>query len=95
MKKESYKALVEGMSKLADKILFEEGEVSKRAKRIDGDIAVIVGEVGLQATKQIFQKTCDEKVTKRSRRVGSKPKQRDHLQCHFRDHGTKLAIFVA
>lgn len=66
MKKEAYKALVEEMSKqLADKILLEEGDVSKRAKTIDGDIAVIVGDIGLQATKQVLQKTCDKKVAKK------------------------------
>jgi hypothetical protein len=66
MKKESYEALVEEMSKqLADKILLEVGDVSKRAKTIDGDIAVIIGEVGLQATKQVLQKTCEEKVAKK------------------------------
>jgi hypothetical protein len=70
MKKESYKALVEEMSKqLSDKVLLEEGDVSKRAKTIDGDIAVIVGEVGLQATKQVLQKTCDEKVAKKKPKV--------------------------
>lgn len=80
IKKDSYKALVEEMSKqLADKILLEEGDVSKRAKTIDGDIAVIVGDIGLQATKQVLQKTCDEKVAKKSPRVGSKQKHRDYL----------------
>jgi hypothetical protein len=84
MKKDAYKALVEEMSKqLADKILLEEGDVSKRAKTIDGDIALIVEQVGLQATKQVLQKTCDKKVAKKSPRVGSKQKQRDYLQCDF------------
>jgi hypothetical protein len=66
MKKEAYKALVEEMSKqLAEKILSEEGDISKRARTIDGDIAVIVAEIGLGATKQVLQKTCDEKVAKK------------------------------
>jgi hypothetical protein len=66
MKKDAYRALVEEMSKqLAEKILLEEGDVSKRAKTIDGDIAVIVGDIGLEATKEVLQKTCDEKVAKK------------------------------
>jgi len=66
MKKDAYKALVEEMSKqLADKILLEEGDVSKRAKTIDGDIALLVGDIGLQATKEVLQKTCDKKVAKK------------------------------
>jgi hypothetical protein len=66
MKKEAYKALVEEMSKqLAEKILSEEGDISRRARTIDGDIAVIVGEIGLEATKQVLEKTCEEKVAKK------------------------------
>jgi hypothetical protein len=66
MKKDAYKALVEEMSKqLADKILLEDDDLSKRAKTIDGDIAVIVGDIGLQATKKVLQKTCDKKVAKK------------------------------
>jgi hypothetical protein len=75
MKKEAYEALVEEMSKqLAEKILSEEGDISKRARTIDADIAVIVGEIGLEATKQVLEKTCEEKMAKK------KPKGRKRTE---------------
>jgi hypothetical protein len=66
MKKDAYADLVVEISKqLAEKILLEEGDLSARVKTIDGDIAVVVRDIGLQTSKLVLQKTCDEKVAKK------------------------------
>jgi len=66
MKKDAYEDLVAEISnQLAEKILMEEGDVTRRVKTIDGDIAVVLREVGLRTSKLVLQKTCDEKVVKK------------------------------
>ena len=66
MKKDAYEDLVAKISKeLADKILQEEGDLTGRVKTIDGDIAMVVRDVGLRTSKLVIQKTCDEKVAKK------------------------------
>jgi hypothetical protein len=66
MKKDAYEDLVVEISKqLAEKILLEEGDLTARARTIDGDIAVVVREVGLRTSKLVLQKTCDERVAKK------------------------------
>jgi hypothetical protein len=66
MKKDAYEDLVTEISKmLSEKILQEEGDLTGRVKTIDADIAMIVREVGLQTSKLVLQKTCDEKVAKK------------------------------
>ena len=66
MKKDAYEDLVVEISKqLAEKILMEEGDLTRRVKTIDGDIAVLVRDVGLRTSKLVLQKTCDEKVVKK------------------------------
>ena len=70
MKKDAYADLVAEISKqLAEKILLEEGDLSARVKTIDGDIAVVVRDIGLQTSKLVLQKTCDEKVAKKKPKV--------------------------
>ena len=66
MKKDAYEDLVAKISKkLAEKILEEEGDLSARATTIDGDIQEVVREIGLRTSKQVLQKTCDDKVAKK------------------------------
>ena len=69
MKKDAYEDLIGEISKqLAEKILLEEGDLARRAKTIDGDIAVLVRDVGVRTTKIVLQKACEEKVAKKSAR---------------------------
>jgi hypothetical protein len=66
MKKDAYEDLVAEISKkLAEKIIEEEGDLSARATTIDGDIQEVVREIGLRTSKQVLQKTCDDKVAKK------------------------------
>ena len=66
MKKDAYEDLIAEISKqLAEKILMEEGDLTRRVKTIDGEIAVLLRDVGLRTSKQVLQKTCDEKVVKK------------------------------
>ena len=70
MKKDAYEDLVAEISKkLAEKILEEEGDLSARATTIDGDIQEVVREIGLRTSKQVLQKTCDDKVAKKKPKV--------------------------
>ncbi len=66
MKKESYEELVAEISKeLAGKILKEEGDLTRRAKTIDADIAMLLRDVGLRTSKLVLQETCDEVAGKK------------------------------
>jgi hypothetical protein len=66
MKKDAYEDLVKEISKkLSEKILQEEGDLTRRIKTIDADIAEIVREVGLRTSKLVIERTCDEKVAKK------------------------------
>ena len=66
MKKDAYEDLVKEISKkLSEKILQEEGDLTRRIKTIDADIAEIVREVGLRTSKLVIEKTRDEKVAKK------------------------------
>ena len=66
MKKDAYEELIAEISnQLAGKILMEEGDLTRRVKTIDGEIAVLLRDVGLRTSKQVLQKTCDEKVVKK------------------------------
>jgi hypothetical protein len=70
MKKDAYEDLIGEISKqLAERILLEEGDLASRAKTIDGDIAVLLRDVGLRTSKIVLQKTCDEKVAKKKRKA--------------------------
>jgi hypothetical protein len=70
MKKDGYEELVAEISKqLAEKILVEEGDLTTRVKTIDGDIAVLLRDVGLRTSKLVLQKTCDERVGKKKPKV--------------------------
>ena len=54
MKKDAYEDLIGEISKqLAEKILSEEGDLADRVKTIDGDIAVLVRDVGLRTSKLV------------------------------------------
>lgn len=84
MKKDAYEDLIVEISKqLAEKILLEEGDLTARARTIDGDIAFVVRDIGLRTSKLVLQKTCDERVAKKSPRPEIKQEQRYHLQCRF------------
>ena len=73
MKKAAYEDLIAEISKqLAEKICMEEGDLTPRVKTIDGDIAVLVRDIGLRTSKLVLQKTCDEKVVKK-KAEGLKP----------------------
>lgn len=66
MKKDAYEDLVAEIStKLAEKILQEEGDISARARTIDGDIQTVVREIGLRTSKQVLEKTCEQRVAKK------------------------------
>jgi hypothetical protein len=66
MNKNAYEDLVAEIStQLAGKILLEEGDLTTRAKTIDGDIAVLVRDIGLRTSKLVLQKTCDKEVVKK------------------------------
>ena len=66
MKKDAYEDLVKEISKkLSEKILQEEGDLTRRIKTIDADIALIVREVGLRTSKLVIEKTRDEIVAKK------------------------------
>jgi len=70
MKKDAYEELIAEISnQLAEKILMEEGDLTRRVKTIDGEIAVLLRDVGLRTSKQVLQKTCDEKVVKKKPKV--------------------------
>ena len=70
MKKDAYEELIAEISnQLAEKILMEEGDLTRRVKIIDGEIAVLLRDVGLRTSKQVLQKTCDEKVVKKKPKV--------------------------
>ena len=61
MKKDAYEDLIDEISKrLAEKILFEEGDLADRVKTIDGDIAVLVRDVGLRTSKLVLQKPVEK-----------------------------------
>ena len=51
---------------MAEKILMEEGDLTARVKTIDGEIAVLLRDVGLRTSKQVLQKTCDEIARKKN-----------------------------
>jgi hypothetical protein len=66
MNKDDYEDLIAEISKqLAEKILMEEGDLTRRVKTIDGEIAVLLRDVGLRTSKQVLQKTCDKEVVKK------------------------------
>ena len=66
MKKDAYEDLVKEISKkLSEKILQEDGDLTRRIKTIDADIALIVREVGLRTSKLVIEKTRDDKVAKK------------------------------
>jgi len=66
MKKDAYEDLITEISKkLSEKILQEEGDLTRRIKTIDADIAEIVREVGLRTSRLVIEKTRDEKVAKK------------------------------
>lgn len=66
MKKDAYEDLVAEIStKLTEKILQEEGDITARARTIDGDIQAVVREIGLRTSKQVLQKTCEQRVAKK------------------------------
>jgi hypothetical protein len=66
MKKDAHEDLVAELStKLAEKILQEEGDLSPIARTIDGDIQTVVREIGLRTSKQVLQKTCEQRAAKK------------------------------
>ena len=70
MKKDTYEDLIGEISKqLAEKILLEEGDLARRVKTIDGDIALLLRDGGLRTSKIVLQKSCDEKVAKKKRKA--------------------------
>jgi len=66
MEKNCYSEIIEEVSKkLAEKVLSEETNLSKRAALIDRDIADIVHDIGLETCKQVLEKKRDQIVQKK------------------------------
>ena len=66
MEKNCYQEIIEEVSKkLAKKILSKETEIAKRATLIDGDIADIVQNIGLETCKRVLETTRDQIVQKK------------------------------
>ena len=59
--------IAEVSEKIAGKIMTEEKDLAKRAISIDMDIAEIVREVGLQATKKVLENVRNEIVVKKKK----------------------------
>ncbi len=69
MEKSCYQEIIAEVSeKLAEKFATEEKGLAQRARLIDGDIAGIVKEIGLQTTRKVLEATRDEIVVKKNKR---------------------------
>lgn len=67
MEKGCYQEIINEVSKkLAEKFIFEEKDLARRATLIDNDIADIVQDIGLQTTKQVIENTRDKIVEKKT-----------------------------
>lgn len=70
MEKDCYQKIIDEVSKkLADKITSEEKDLAHRATLIDRDIADIVQDVGLKTCKQVLEKTRDQIVEKKTKKM--------------------------
>ena len=68
MEKDCYQEIITKVSeKLAQKISAEEKGLAQRATLVDGDIAEIVKEIGLETTKRVLEKTRDQIVVKKKK----------------------------
>lgn len=70
MEKDCYQEIIDEVSKkLADKIASEEKDLAHRSTLIDRDIADIVQDIGLKTCKQVLEKTRDQIVEKKTKKM--------------------------
>lgn len=69
MEKSCYQEIISEVSKkLAKKINSEETNLAQRATLIDGDIAEIVKDIGLETTKKVLENTRDKIIEKKTKK---------------------------
>ena len=69
MEKSCYQEIISEVSKkLAKKISSEETNLAQRATLIDGDIAEIVQDIGLETTKKVLENTRDKIIEKKTKK---------------------------
>lgn len=69
MEKSCYQEIISEVSKkLAKKISSEETNLAQRATLIDGDIAEIVQDIGLETTKKVLKNTRDKIIEKKTKK---------------------------
>ena len=70
MEKDCYQEIIDEVSKkIADKIASEEKDLTRRSTLIDRDIADIVQDIGLKTCKQVLEKTRDQIVEKKTKKM--------------------------
>ena len=78
MDKKQYEQIIKAVSEeLSEKIMCEEEDLVKRAPLIDQDVAEIVGEIGLETTKRVLEKTRDKLVLKKTPGTGDNEESND------------------
>jgi len=69
MEKNCYQEIISEVSKkLAKKISSEEINLAQRATLLDGDIAEIVQDIGLETTKKVLENTRDKIIEKKTKK---------------------------
>ena len=96
MEKSCYQEIISEVSKkLAKKISSEETNLAQRATLIDGDIAEIVQDIGLETTKKVLENTRDKIIEKKRRRINHSQKPDHNVQYGFWQNKDPLPLFVA
>jgi len=69
MEKDCYQEIISEVSKkLAKKFSSEETNLAQRATLLDGDIAEIVQDIGLETTKKVLENTRDKIIEKKTKK---------------------------
>jgi len=69
MEKDCYQEIIlEVSKKLAKKFSSEETNLAQRATLLDGDIAEIVQDIGLETTKKVLENTRDKIIEKKTKK---------------------------
>ncbi len=69
MEKDCYQEIIfEVSKKLAKKFSSEETNLAQRATLLDGDIAEIVQDIGLETTKKVLENTRDTIIEKKTKK---------------------------
>ncbi len=69
VKMECYQKIIDTVSaQIAKAFLDKETNIVKRARFLDGDIAEITRQVGLETTKKIYEESAKELINKKKRK---------------------------